>query len=228
MKISEIFYSIQGEGLLAGVPSAFVRTSGCNLRCRWCDTPYTSWEPEGDAVAVADVVARVRAFGTRHVVVTGGEPLVTPDLEELCAALRAEGLHLTLETAGTLFRPLACDLVSLSPKLASSTPHEREGGRWAALHEERRYRPDVLRAWIDAHEYQLKFVIDRPEDVNEVERLLTELPTVDRGRVLLMPQGITTEELHRRDPWIVEACKTHGFRYCPRLHIDLFGNRRGT
>jgi 7-carboxy-7-deazaguanine synthase len=227
MRVAEIFYSIQGEGRLAGVPSAFVRTSGCPLRCEWCDTDFTSWHPEGDTLSVAEVLARLREFPARHVVVTGGEPLVAPGIEELCAELRHAGYHITVETAAVVFKPIECDLASLSPKLPNSTPHQREGGRFAARHEAQRLQPDVIRAFMERYDYQLKFVIDRPEDVAEVLELLERLPGVDREHVLLMPQGVTRAELDERGPWVAEACKRHGFRYCPRLHIELYGNQRG-
>jgi 7-carboxy-7-deazaguanine synthase len=228
MKISEIFFSIQGEGVLAGVPSAFVRATGCNLRCFWCDSNYTSWAPEGESLSLEAIFVRLEAYPTRHVVVTGGEPLLSPEVEPLCAGLRRRGYHITVETAATLFKPLACDLASLSPKLSNSTPHQREGGRWAARHDRLRLRPDVIRAFLGHCDYQLKFVIDRPGDVAEALALLDELPGVDRAKVLLMPQGVTRDELAERGPWLAEVCKEHGFRYCPRLHIELYGNRRGT
>jgi 7-carboxy-7-deazaguanine synthase len=228
MQVAELFFSIQGEGRLAGVPSAFVRTSGCNLRCVFCDTPYTSWHPEGERLTVAEVLARLEAFPTRHAVVTGGEPLLAPEVEPLCADLRRRGYHITVETAATVFKPLACDLISLSPKLSNSTPTARAGGRFARRHDERRLRYDVIGAFLGLCDYQLKFVIDRPADVDEVLAVLGHLPGVDRTRVLLMPQGVTRAELDRRAPWLAEVCKRHGFRYCPRLHIELYGNRRGT
>jgi 7-carboxy-7-deazaguanine synthase len=227
MRIAEIFYSVQGEGRLAGVPSAFVRTSGCNLRCHFCDSPYTSWEPEGERLAVEEVLKRLAGFPTRHAVVTGGEPLIAPGIEELCAALRERGYHITIETAATVFKPVACDLASLSPKLANSTPWQRDGGRFAVRHDRLRLQPDVIRAFLGRYDYQLKFVIDRPADVSEVLVILELLPGVDPSRVLLMPQGITPEELRDRAPWMVEECKKYGFRYCPRLHIELYGNQRG-
>jgi 7-carboxy-7-deazaguanine synthase len=227
MKIAELFYSIQGEGVLVGVPSVFVRTSGCNLRCSFCDSAYTSWEPQGETRTVAQILEQVAAFPARHVVVTGGEPLLAPDVEELCAALRQQGYHITVETAATVFKPVACDLASLSPKLSNSTPYEREGGRFALRHERLRLQPDIIRRFLAHADYQLKFVIDRPPDVCEVLEVLEQLPEVDRTRVLLMPQGVTAADLQQRAVWLVEECKQHGFRYCPRLHIDLYGNRRG-
>ena len=228
MRIAEIFHSIQGEGLLVGVPSAFVRTTGCNLRCVWCDSPYTSWEPTGEGMSVEDILARVGEFRCRHVVVTGGEPLLVPDVVPLCAALRKAGHHVTIETAGTMFRSVECDLMSLSPKLANSTPHDREGGRYALRHEAQRLQPEVIRRLLDLAEYQLKFVIDRPEDLDEVHAMLAMLPPIPSDRVLLMPQGVTRDDLDRRGAWLAESCKRHGFRFCSRLHIELYGNRRGT
>jgi 7-carboxy-7-deazaguanine synthase len=228
MKIADLFFSIQGEGRLAGVPSAFVRLTGCNLRCSWCDTPYTSWQPEGQRQSLSEILSRLSGFPGRHVVITGGEPLLSPEVVPLCTALRERGYHITVETAGTVFRPIDCDLASLSPKLSNSTPHDREGGRFALRHEQIRLNPGVLRAFMERSDYQLKFVIDELSDLEEVEALLTELPGVDRDKVLLMPQGITREELAKRSIPVAEACKERGFRYCPRLHVELFGNRRAT
>lgn len=228
MKIADLFFSIQGEGRLTGVPSVFVRTTGCNLRCSFCDTEYTSWRPVGETMTVPAILARLEAFPTHHVVVTGGEPLIVPEVEPLCAGLRERGYHITIETAATVFKPLECDLTSLSPKLSNSTPNQREGGRWAERHERLRLQPEVIRAFMGHCDYQIKFVIDEPGDVAEVEALLAHLPGVNRTKVLLMPQGVTREELDRRAGWLVEICKEHGFRYCPRLHIEMYGNRRGT
>ncbi len=228
MRISEIFYSIQGEGLLTGVPSAFVRTSGCNLRCTFCDTPYTSWQPEGTELQPTAIVETISQFPGRHVVVTGGEPLLAPDLPDLLRILDAQGWHITVETAGTLFQEIPCDLASISPKLASSTPHDREGGKFSLMHDNTRWRPEVVRAFMDAHDYQLKFVIDRPEDFAEVQAMLRQLDEFDPHRVLLMPQGQTPEDLALRSTFLSDICKEYGYRYCQRLHIDLYGGKRGT
>jgi len=228
MRIAEIFCSIQGEGRLAGTPSAFVRTSGCNLRCRWCDTEYTSWNPEGEEQSVEQIVAAAAAFPVRHVVITGGEPLIAHGIEELCTALKELGRHITVETAATVFKPLACDLASLSPKLSNSTPRERETGRFAAAHDKLRLQLHVIQSFMDLYDYQLKFVIDVPQDLEEVEALLAQLDGVDRSKVLLMPQGRTAHEVHKRSLWIAQECLRRGFGYSPRLHLDLFGGQRGT
>src|SRR5688500_13111997 len=138
MKVSELFYSIQGEGKLTGVPSVFVRASGCNLRCTWCDTPYASWDPVGEEMTVDEIVRRVAEFPSRHVVLTGGEPMIMKEIGALSIALKDAGYHITIETAATVFTPVVVDLASLSPKLSNSTPTEREGGRFAAAHEKQR------------------------------------------------------------------------------------------
>ena len=226
MKISEIFYSVQGEGILAGVPSVFLRTSGCNLRCTWCDTPYTSWNPEGDDLALDTILADVRGHGSRHVVVTGGEPLIQQEIVQLTQGLKDLDLHITIETAGTVYQPVVCGLISISPKLANSTPAQRDGGRWAAQHDRLRYQPDVLKQLMAEYPYQLKFVVSDPGDLSEIEAILKQT-NADRSRVLLMPEGTNSEALSERARWLVEICKREGFRYGPRLHIDIYGNRRG-
>lgn len=226
MKISEIFYSIQGEGMLAGVPSVFLRTSGCNLRCTWCDTPYTSWKPEGEDLPLGGVLADVRRHWGTHVVVTGGEPMIQEDIVRLTQRLKDFDLHITIETAGTVYRPVACDLMSISPKLAHSTPKRREGGRWAAQHDRLRYQPDVLKQLMAEYPYQLKFVVSDPGDMEEIEAILTETDA-DRSRVILMPEGTDPEAIYGRARWLVDICKRERFRYGPRLHIDIYGNERG-
>jgi 7-carboxy-7-deazaguanine synthase len=226
VKISEIFYSIQGEGMLAGVPSVFLRTSGCNLRCTWCDTPYTSWKPEGDDQPLDAILADVRQHSATHVVVTGGEPMIQEDMVLLTQRLKDFGLHITIETAGTVYQPVTCDLMSISPKLANSTPVRREGGRWAAQHDRLRYQSDVLKKLMAEYPYQLKFVVTEPGDLAEIETVLAET-AAERSRVVLMPEGTDAGTLSERAHWLVDICKRERFRYGPRLHIDIYGNQRG-
>lgn len=238
MRIAEIFHSVQGEGKLAGVPSVFVRTSGCNLRCAWCDTPYASWEPEGDEMTVEAVVREMTGFKCRHVVVTGGEPMVARGVVDLLSRLGKAGHHVTIETAATVppLEGLVCDLASLSPKLSNSTPSEdRAGSGWAVRHEERRLRPEVIREWIRRFDFQLKFVVSEPEDMGEIEALLAVVRDGPGGgvvippeAVLLMPEGTEAAALAARGRWLVDICKATGYRYCPRLHVELFGHTRGT
>ena len=223
MRISEVFYSVQGEGVLAGVPSVFVRTSGCNLRCSWCDTPYTSWKPEGEELSVDAIVGRVAGFpAAKHVVITGGEPMIAHGVVELSERFGALGLHITFETAGTVFAPVACNLMSISPKLANSTPD----GVFHDRHEQLRIQPDVLQRLTREYDYQLKFVVAKESDLAELQAIVKTLGA-PAEKVILMPEGITSETLSERGAWIAELCKTHGYRFGPRLHVYLYGNRRG-
>lgn len=229
MRIAEIFHSVQGEGLLTGVPSVFVRTSGCNLRCDWCDTPYASWKPEGPEMSVQEIVTKVSSWNCHHIVLTGGEPMIAPDLLDLASALKKSDRHITIETAGTVApNGIACDLASISPKLSNSTPSADRDPAWAKKHEATRLQPSVISEWIGKYPFQLKFVLSTEKDLVEVKSLLQQLPKVAADRVLLMPEGIDSQTLASRSPWLVEICKREGFRFCPRLQIELFGHTRGT
>ena len=232
MRIAEIYASLQGEGLFAGTPSTFVRTSGCNLRCVWCDTPFTSWQPEGAERSVADVLAAVEALEPRHVVVTGGEPLLFADVAELCRRLRAEGRHVTIETAGTVWLDAPADLMSISPKLAVSGPPADTPGGWRERHEATRRADDVLARLMAAAPYQLKFVIDSAADIAEALAWVADLEAagsaVDKRRVLFMPQGRTPEELATKTAWLGDECARLGVGLARRFHIEWFGAVRGT
>lgn len=246
LPISETFTSIQGEGKLTGVPSLFIRLSGCNLRCRWCDTPYASWAPESTARSIDDLVHLARqqhSRNVRHAVLTGGEPMMFPGLTELSARL-AEFMHITIETAGTVIPDggVDCHLMSISPKLASSTPRNDPrdpSGAWAARHEERRLNIPTLQRLIDEHagsaetrrDVQLKFVASPPPaleaDLEEIESVLSRLHGWRPDDVLLMPEGVAPPTAGHRAA-VAAACQARGWRYCGRLHIELFGNTRGT
>lgn len=228
MKIAEIYLSIQGEGVLTGTESVFVRTSGCNLRCWFCDTPFTSWEPEGDDYSPDEVVSEIERHACNHVVITGGEPLLWAEMAPLCRRLREQGRHITIETAGTLYQDLECDLMSISPKLANSTPPKRHSPRWHARHERTRHAPQVVAQLMRQYEYQLKFVIDQPADCREVLAYLDELPGVDRSAVLLMPQAVDAAGQAEKARWLKPYCQEHGLSYCPRRQIEWFGLVRGT
>ena len=228
MRIAEIYHSTQGEGLLTGTESVFVRTSGCNLRCWFCDTPHTSWSPEGEDVSVEDVLAQVLSEPCEHVVITGGEPMLLAELIPLAAGLRQAGRHITVETAGTLYLPVACDLMSISPKMANSTPPKERDARWHRRHELARHVPEVVLRLIAEFDYQIKFVVDVPEDFEDVQRYLEDMPQIDRSRVMLMPQGLSARELTEKGQWIEPYCEAQGLRYCPRRQIEWFGLVHGT
>lgn len=237
MRIAEIFRSVQGEGEWAGTPSVFVRTTGCNLRCWFCDTPYTSIRPEGLQRDWRDVLRQVLEFDCVHVVLTGGEPLLQPQIVPLAAALRRENRFVTVETAGTVFRSIQADLMSISPKLSNSTPIMPAPGedvtdsgqmRWQFRHERDRERPNVVRKLMQASPSQIKFVVDHPADLDEIVRYLKQYPEITPEQVWLMPQGICQSSLADKGIWLAPAAERLGFRYCPRRHIEMFGSVRGT
>ena len=238
LPINELFYSLQGEGKLAGVPSVFIRTSGCNLRCWFCDSYHTSWEPTGAWVSIEEIVTTVEEFSAaEHVVITGGEPLIHDDCVTLLDDLSARGYHTTVETNGTIYRDAAIDLASISPKLASSTPtpnrDPKGDGEWAEKHDDRRLDFDALANLVDGYESQLKFVVTDEADMPEIERIVSRIrevttTTVRDSDVLLMPEGMTREALANRRNTVAELAQEYGYRYTPRLHVDLWNDEPGT
>ena len=224
MFISEIYESFQGEGPFAETPSLFVRTSGCNLRCTFCDTPFTSWQPEGEQVSLEDLAEQINASNAPHVVLTGGEPMLAPQLSELTDICRAASKLITIETAGTVDRSVECNLMAISPKMHNSTPDDPV---WSIRHEESRHQPAVIRSLFDRYNCILKFVIDVNADVAEVVEYLGEFPQIDANHVWLMPQARTREELSEKADWVQAAAEAHGFQYSSRLHVEKFGNMRG-
>jgi len=225
MKVSEIFYSLQGEGFLAGVPSVFVRLAGCPLRCRWCDTKYAWDESTGRDYSIEEIAEAVGQWESRFVVITGGEPMVNAELAELARGLKKNGRHITIETAGIAYAAdLQCDLMSISPKLSNSEPVEAEA---AGRHNEGRLDIEVLRKLLGEYEYQLKFVVDSEDDLQEVEQTIEALGNVDLEKVMLMPQAASREELSVRSPMVADMCKRSGFAFCQRLQVLLWDNERG-
>ena len=225
MRVSEIFYSLQGEGTLTGVPSVFVRLAGCPLRCRWCDTKY-AWDKEaGRRYSVDRIVQTLQQWPCRFVVITGGEPMTDSQLPELARQLKALGKHITVETAGIAFIPdMPCDLMSISPKLSNSTPDDP---KLAAIHEDSRLDVAVLAELIDNYKYQLKFVVDTQADLQEIQQTIEEIGNADLGNVVLMPQAGTRAELLAKSPMVADMCKSAGFAFCQRLQVMLWNDERG-
>ncbi|GAA0646963.1 7-carboxy-7-deazaguanine synthase QueE [Sphingomonas ursincola] len=232
----EIFHSLQGEGISLGRPSVFVRLSGCNLACHWCDTPYT-WFFEGHAgphrgdrqydrransvtLDIAEVAAAVRQYECPHIVFTGGEPLLQqPALAALCDLL-GPAYHIEIESNGTValtadFAPHVHQL-NLSPKLGHSGNSEST-----------RRKEDVLAAYASDHRAWFKFVIADPADAVEVAAL-SERFAIPAERIILMPEGTDSATLRSRTAWLAPLCLDRGWRFTDRLHIHLYGDTRGT
>jgi 7-carboxy-7-deazaguanine synthase len=228
VRIAESFISRQGEGKLTGTESFFVRTSGCNLRCWFCDTPYASWNPQGQQVSLESITQAAVDSQCHHVVLTGGEPLLPMQTGQLCELLREAGLHITIETAGTVDRIVDCDLMSISPKFRSSSPDPTEHPRWSQLHEKRRMPLPVMRSLIQrSRDYQLKFVVDSPADYQELLDIAGALDA-SGSEIWIMPQGSTLAAMDAATQWLKPWCDSNGFNYCDRMQIRWYGNRRGT
>lgn len=222
--VSEVFGpTIQGEGPSAGRRAGFVRLGRCNLSCRWCDTAYTwDWDrhdpaEELHAVPVPEVLARLDAMGAGLVVVTGGEPLLQQHhLPPLLEQARARGWRVEVETSGTIAPTLADHLVdryNVSPKLASSG---------VALG--RRYRPEVLRRFREGGRAAFKFVVAEPSELDEVEAMVSEC---ELSPVWVMPEGTDAETVLARMRALAEAVIARGWNLTPRLHVLVWGDRRG-
>lgn len=228
MKYSELFLTIQGEGELTGVPSVFFRTSYCNLRCHWCDTPYTSWKPENKDISIDEAIEQITDYNCKHIVITGGEPFVqTKDLSLLTQHLTEKNHHITIETNATIYdSEVKADLISMSPKLHSSGPNEEEYPKWAKKHERLRYNTEAIRQFLENYHCQIKFVVESPNQFQEIEELIEKTP-LPRELVVLMPEGVTKEAISDKQEWLVEYCKEKGYRYSDRLHVAIYGKRRG-
>ncbi len=239
----EVFYTLQGEGVTAGVPAVFVRASLCNLHCVWCDTDYTwnwkgtPWPHQKDGepgytkfrkdahlieMTPADVAAAIMMHNCRRLVVTGGEPLVQQ--EEFVDVL--EILHerdsrwvVEIETNGTI-RPDA-DLDGLIAQYNVSPKLENSG-----MPEELRINGEALGVFAKSPKAWFKFVVTKPADLEEIGKIRIRFG-VDPDRIILMPEGRDAATLHERRAWIADQCLNHGYRISDRLQIELWGEARG-
>ncbi len=233
MRIIEIYQSQQGEGIWTGRHSVFLRVLGCSLRCRYCDTAYARLNDDEDDSDIGvdlspeEIVGRVLLLDLPNVVITGGEPMESPEIVELTHFLHDYDYGVTIETAGIVDVPVRCDLLSISPKMSNSTPLT---GNSESLrrHEQRRYRPEVVQNLIKRYNYQLKFVVDSLADVQEVDEYLAQFDGVSPDRVLLMPQAVDVETMTRKAEWIQPLCHERGYRYCPRMQIVWYGHKPRT
>lgn len=248
--------TFQGEGKLTGTACLFIRTSACNLRCAWvgldgkgspCDTPYSSHKPEKNIMEVDDIIQIVLdntlSQKIKHIVISGGEPTMqTEALEELLEKLQTLGYHTTIETNATIFSDKIAkytDLVSMSPKLSTSTPHQANlvdtgitySEKWASKHEKLRINIPVIQSYITdskkrMNDFQLKFVVATDQDIIEIEQILYQLEGYESSDICLMPEGVDVNTLNSRTGWIAEQALKRGWRFAPRLHIMMFGKNR--
>lgn len=233
MKISEIFYSIQGEGKYTGVPSIFIRTSYCNLRCSWCDTMYTSHQPENKDGTIQEILTQANKFDIKnpfiHFVLTGGEPLIQrKECLVLCDKIMElnPSAKITIETNGTVFVPVKAHLISMSPKLFTSGPEEHQTTRKMAERHERLRQQLKITEFRQNYDCQFKFVITKPSDITEILYII-DTHKITQQEVYLMPEGINRDDLLRNAEKTAQMCLTYGFNYSDRLHVRLWGEARG-
>ncbi len=206
VKICEIFHSIQGEGVNAGVTAVFVRFFGCNLACSWCDTK-NSWHPNHanfEEIKLENIVKKIKSFNSSHIIFTGGEPtLFQKEIRKITEKL-ANNHTYELETNGSF--PIEDDFwqtINISPKLKNSGN-----------------KPYKIKAHNFPQKTWWKFVIENEEDLTEIQAMQKQYNIPD-NKILLMPQGITQKEIESKSSTIIEICKKYNFRFCPRLHIAL-------
>lgn len=231
-----IFYTIQGEGKYTGCPTVFIRTSRCNLRCAWenadgsitrCDTPHTSFDPEIFEAKIDEIIKDITSYDCDHVCVTGGEPYFQRSVSRLLDSLVERGHYITVETNGTLYRPSKAQFISLSPKLSCSSADKVYGQK----HEAQRLNYDALEQFITNHDYQFKFVVNSDEDIAEIlemKRILFERTGIDiNNKIWLMPQGIENSQFDDKMEWLAEICKQYHWSLTDRMHIRIWGQKKG-
>lgn len=218
MRISEIFYSIQGEGINIGSPAIFIRLAGCHLRCVWCDSKFTWDMQSGKEMSIQEIIKKIKKFPCKHLVITGGEPLIQQSgIKELIEAINKNSpkpYFIEIETSGSLPPQINeyIDQYNCSPKLSNS--------------ENRPINYSISLPKFPAEKTWYKFVIDQPTDLKEVKNFIKK-HKLPQNKIILMPQGITREEIAERSLWLAEVCKKENWRYSTRLHIKIWGNKRG-
>ncbi|MEO9028094.1 MAG: 7-carboxy-7-deazaguanine synthase QueE [Ktedonobacteraceae bacterium] len=229
MNVMEIYRSIQGEGILMGVPTTFVRFFACNLRCSWCDTKYSWSVREGgtwESLIPEEVVQRIEGLGSRHIVLTGGEPTLQKELPQLAQLLKDKGYHLTIETNATIFPSQAISLIdlwSLSPKLSSAG--------------ENYLRFPIMQSFLESlqpDQQQWKFVIRNEADMRILQKLLTRFPLFHEQQlpIVLQPEGDLAisdypSALERLAEQVGDPFWSRYYvRVLPQLHVIIWGRRK--
>jgi len=209
LRINEIFHSLQGEADAVGFPTVFVRLTGCPLRCQYCDTEYAFHV--GDWHDIDSIVERVRSFGTKHVCVTGGEPLAQPNCLKLLSRLCDAGFAVSLETSGAL------SIAAVDPRVTRvvdvKTPGSREVGRNLT---------DNFQ-WLNSHD-QLKFVICSREDFDWSKAYIQEHALQDRCQILFSPSFKEVSPASLAE-WIL--AERLPVRFQLQLHKILWGDVPG-
>lgn len=232
-KIAETFYSLQGEGKYLGVPSYFIRLSGCPMRCIWCDTPYASWEPEGELWDLSEIQEDLDKYPQAgHVVITGGEPYSFPNIAVLVDFFKKQSKIVTMETAGIHYIETQADLISLSPKTSHSDPIDT---KHVQRHRKLRKNLKPLQGFVqNSQDVQWKFVVQSREDLEEIRDILSEsgvyqaYTTHALHQVYLMPFTEDAQQFENQLKKVADWCLQEGYSLSHRLHVQLWNDERGT
>ena len=230
MKVCEMFKSIQGEGRLIGVVSVLIHLWGCNLRCKWCDEKKCLKKGEYQEMTLSDIISKMGKYHCKHIIISGGEPMLSSEISQFTKMLKLEGYHITVETNGTIVKKdLAADLISMSPKLLNSVPDYTNPEQFK-IYNERRLNIKAIKFYMKNFDYQVKFVVEDESDSMEVEKIISELrevPTYDEEKILMMPLSSSRRELFKVQKRIAELCIKKGYRYGNRLHLQIWGKCSG-
>lgn len=225
IKVCEIFQSIQGEGILQGIPSVLVRLVGCNLSCDWCDTKEVLNTDNYITLNEQELLECLSKYHCKYIIITGGEPTLFESLEELICLLQKQGYHITVETNGTINTEIHCDLISISPKLSNSIPKSIKSKEQIIQYNQKRINIEAIRCYMRNNNYQIKFVVrDMQEDFDEIKEILDELGEYDEERILIMPQASSIEQLNEVQAEIVRLCILNNMRYANRLQLQVWRN----
>ena len=215
--VSEIFHSIQGEGPNVGKLAVFLRLFGCNLDCTWCDSTYASRALNSKSeiqnsklMSIDQILKAIRQFPCKHLVITGGEPLLQQKgLIPLVKALK--GWYIEIETNGTIPIKISkfLEQINCSPKLSNS-----------------KNTPYPLKIRPTNRKVIYKFVAQEKRDLKEIRQYILD-NKIPGHKVYIMPEGVNKKIVQERSKWIIEICKKEGYNFSPRLHIMLYGNKRG-
>lgn len=226
IEVYEIFKSIQGEGCLQGVPSVLIRLVGCNLNCCWCDTKHFFHSGKSFSISEDMLLSTLSSYQCKNIIITGGEPLINPQISQIVKLLKYTGYHITIETNATTINYVDCDLISMSPKLSHSIPHHLTNETIIAKHDRLRINIEAINFYIQNYDYQIKFVIrDKKEDIDEINDLLKQIGHYDPFKVFVMPLAATRSDLYKVQKNLVKLCIDHGLRYANRLQLQIWGGR---
>ncbi len=209
LRLTEIFYSLQGESTTVGLPTVFIRLTGCPLRCHYCDTAYAFHG--GEKIRIAEIIQQVEAYGADYVTVTGGEPLAQPACLSLMSQLADHGYRVSIETSGAL------DISGIDPRVVKvmdlKTPSSGESSK-------NRYQNLEFLQAAD----ELKFVIGTEEDYQWAKQLLLDYALTKRCQVLFSPVAEQLSPL-----WLAEKILQDRLtvRFQIQLHKYLWGNAQG-